>query len=169
MASCQKYATRLVRVILGAQYSADLDCEKIHRMHLDPRNPKMKSKTHSMPSRSRKMSPSTFIYDHLRYRRYGAPSSNRTIHKPFVVNCALAQLKCACYVVCAHFGMLSPSSLCFFPVSAARDISDLGEKRSLFVSRLFKGANISAYMAKILQSAITLPCNGADKSEIWAL
>ena len=75
----------------------------------------------------------------------------------------------ACYVVCAHFGMLSPSSLCFFPVSAARDISDLGEKRSLFVSRLFKGAIISAYMAKVLQSAITLPCNGADKSEIWAL
>ena len=39
--------------------------KKIHRMHFDPRNPKMKSKTHSMPSRSRKMSPSTFIYNHL--------------------------------------------------------------------------------------------------------
>ena len=57
--------------------------KKIHRMHLDPRNPKMKSKTHSMPSQSRKMSLSTFIYDHLRYRRYGAPSSNRTIYRVY--------------------------------------------------------------------------------------
>ena len=92
--------------------------KKIHRMHLDPRNPKMKSKTHSMPSRSWEMSPSTFAYDLLRYRRSGAPSSNRTIDRS---KCLFRQNECL-YIEVWH----SSAEICHTPHLPLKSWNNLG-------------------------------------------
>ena len=63
LASCQKYATRLVRVVLGAQYSADLDREKNPPYAFGPKESKneVKNAFHALPEPENEP-----IYFHLR-------------------------------------------------------------------------------------------------------